>query len=82
MHCIIVPGPLADVAVLGRNDTIVIVWRPPQNPNGELLGYSIRFYELGMVDQANNVDKEASEYYHVLTDADVPSGSNIQVQVC
>ena len=79
MLCVTVPGSLADVAILGDNNTFIIVWQPPENPNGKLLGYTIRVYPLDNIDRALTVDKEANDYYHVLTV--VPRESNLRVQV-
>ena len=72
-----VPGPPAQVVVAG----CTVIWKPPQTPNGNLLGYIIRVYPEGCVGQAQSVNKTADESYHALTCANLPAGGNLQVQV-
>ena len=72
-----VPGPPASVAVVDR----VLIWLPPQSPNGNLTGYNIRVYSDGNVGlgQTNNVD--ANTFYYKLTTSNLPTGNSLKVQV-
>ena len=58
-----------------------VIWKPPETPNGVLLGYTIRVYPVGSVGQARTVNKSADDFYHAFTSANIPSGDNLQVQV-
>ena len=77
VYCVTVPGPPAQVVVVG----CTVIWKPPQTPNGNLLGYIIRIYPEGSVGQAQSVNKNADDFYHALTDFNLPAGGNLRVQV-
>ena len=74
--CVTVPGPPTCVVV-----GCIVICQPPQTPNGNLLGYDIRVYPEGSEGQAQIVNKTADEFYHVLTDVNLPAKGNLRVQV-
>ena len=71
------PGPPAQVNVING----IVIWQPPQTPNGKLLGYTIRVYSACNVEQAQTIDVGTSNLYHELPTSDLPAGDNLQVQV-
>ena len=72
-----VPGPPSSVAVVDR----VVIWQPPQSPNGNLLGYIIRVYSAGNIGQAQTINVGVDPLYRRLTTDNLPAGNNLQVQV-
>ncbi|XP_064385048.1 sushi, von Willebrand factor type A, EGF and pentraxin domain-containing protein 1-like isoform X4 [Halichondria panicea] len=71
-----VPSAPRDVRVF----TEVVVWGPPQNPNGIITGYEVKF--SGSLSGSVSVGKEASESYHIISDTDLSRlQGTIQVQV-
>ncbi len=68
-----VPSAPRNVSVF----TEVVVWGPPKNPNGIITGYEVKFSGSS---GSENVNKEASESYHIISDLSHLQGS-IQVQV-
>ena len=60
-----VPSPPRDMRVF----TDVVVWGPPENPNGNITGYEIKF--SGSLSGSQSVTKKASESYHVTSDTDL-----------
>ena len=76
LYCAIVAaGPPSHVVVVG----CTVIWKPPEIPNGVLLGYTIRVYPVGSVGQSQTVNKSADDFYHAFTN--IPAGDNLQVQV-
>ena len=58
----------------------MIVWGPPDEANGEITGYQVRF--IGTFSRTRTVFKGPFSSYHVVTDSDTSNlGSTIQVQV-
>ncbi len=55
----------------------VVVWGPPEQSNGVITGYQLRFTDS--FSPTTTVNKLASESYHVVTSGN--RGNNIQVQV-
>ena len=56
------------------------MWGPPQNPNGIITGYEVKF--SGSLSGSVSVGKEASESYHIISDTDLSRlQGTIQVQV-
>ncbi|CAD5222389.1 unnamed protein product [Bursaphelenchus xylophilus] len=37
------PGAVSDVQVYPSHDSIQLSWRPPQNPNGQIVGYEVTY---------------------------------------
>ena len=59
----------------------VVIWQPPQSPNGNLLGYIIRVYSTGNIEQAQTINVGVNPLYRKLTTDNLPAGNNLQVQV-
>ena len=61
----------------------MIVWGPPDEPNGVITGYQVIFSGSIPSRQPRTVFKEPTESYHVVTDQEDTSnlGSSIQVKV-
>lgn len=72
-----VPEPPSRVAVMDR----IVVWQAPNISNGMLLGYNIRVFPPGSVAQAQLVNKNADDFYHVFMPLDLPRGADMQVHV-
>ena len=72
-----VPGPPARVNVVG----CTVIWQPPQTPNGNLVGYTIRVYPDGNVEQAQIINVGTTDMYHQLSASGLPAGDNLLVQV-
>ena len=71
-----VPSAPRDVRVF----TDVVVWGPPENPNGIITGYEIKF--SGSTSGSQNEKKEASESYHIISGTDLSSlEGTIKVEV-
>ena len=59
-----------------------IIWQSPQSPNGNLLGYIIRVYSTGNIEQAQTINVGVNPLYRKLTTGNLPAGNNLlQVQV-
>ena len=75
---LIVSGPPASVAVVNQ----VAIWEPPQSPNGDLTGYTIRVYRDGNVGQAQIINVGVKPLHYQVTSSDIPDGAgDILVQV-
>ncbi len=73
--------PTAPIGV--RVFSRVVVWGPPEQSNGIITGYQLRFTDSNPQTTADPVNKEPSESYHVGTDDNIRNlVDNIQVQVC
>ena len=71
-----VPSAPQDVRAFSN----VIVWGPPDEPNGEIVGYQVRF--IGTLSRTRTVSKTLTESYHVVRESDTRNlSSTIQVQV-
>ncbi len=71
-----VPSAPRDVRVF----TDVVVWGPPENPNGNIIGYEVNF--SGSTSGSQNEKKEASESYHIISGTDLSSlEGTIKVEV-
>ncbi len=58
------------------------MWGSPEQSNGIIIGYQLRFIDTSSPPITSTVDKLVSESFHIVTDNDIRSlGSNIQVQV-
>ncbi len=56
------------------------MWGPPEQSNGIITGYQLRFTDSNP--QTTTVNKEPSDSYHVVTSNNIRNlGINIQVQV-
>ncbi len=76
MHTHTVPSAPRNVRVF----TDVVVWGPPQNPNGIITGYEVKF--SGSLSGSESVNKEASESYHIISDTDLSRlQGSIEVEV-
>ena len=59
-----------------------VIWQPPQTPNGNLVGYTIRVYPDGNVEQAKIIIVNTTDdMYHQLSASSLPDGDNLLVQV-
>ena len=59
------------------------MWGKPNEPNGEIIGYSVRFREVSTDRVGDIINKDAEEFFHIVDKNDLPSGSgNYEVQVC
>ncbi len=75
MHTHTVPSAPRNVRVF----TDVVVWGPPQNPNGIITGYEVKFSGSS---GSESVNKEASESYHIISDTDLSRlQGSIEVEV-
>ena len=56
------------------------MWGAPAKPNGNIVGFDVRF--SGPSD-SQTIPKKPSENYHIVTDSDLSNlGSDIKIQVC
>ena len=72
------PSPLLNVQALAG----VIVWGPPAEPNGVILGYNVRFFDSSSKPK-RIIPKGPSDSYHLVTNSDIAGldSSSIIVQV-
>ena len=80
MH--VVPGPPKIV----RAFCTEVVWGSPFNPNGEVLGYELEFYDHQDPSMNNILLKNRDEHSHIVVENnDLPRGlesSQVYVKVC
>ena len=70
-----VPGPPKNV----RGLCTVVVWQPPEQPNGVITGYDIRFFRgstSGLI-----IPKGSNDLFHEVVISDIPSGASQDVTV-
>lgn len=45
-----VPGPVGDLDIVIDNDDVIITWSPPNDVNGDLLGYNLTYQKVATGD--------------------------------
>lgn len=75
LTCIVPSAPLNVQSLSG-----IVVWGIPEQPNGAITGYDVRFFT--QFKEMPLISKEPFESYHIVTNDDITGlGSNISVQV-
>ncbi len=63
------PGELSSV----RSLCTAVVWGPPAQPNGVIVGYDLQFMRIG-TSQISTTAKEIDELFHVAEGNSIPLG--------
>ncbi len=66
------PGPGEPSSV--RSLCTAVVWGPPAQPNGVIVGYDIQFRRIG-TSQISTTAKEIDELFHVAEGISIPPGT-------
>ncbi len=65
------PGPGEPSGI--RSLCTAVVWGPPAQPNGVIVGYDIQFRRIG-TSQVISTPKGANELFHVVEGSSIPPG--------
>ena len=82
VYCYVYYNAVPSVSVNVQPLAGVIVWGPPAEPNGVILGYNVSFYDSSSKPK-RIIPKGPSDSYHLVTNSDIAGldSSNTFVQV-